>query len=306
MRENALLARISALCAQAQPGVIVPVGDDCALLELGGRRVLAAVDPVIEGVHFAKGTPWLQVGQKALKRNLSDLAAMAAKPAACLLQLTVSREMSEDDAFAVVQGVFDAGATYGCPLVGGDVSLGPAGCPLIASVTVLGEPWPDCAPVLRSGANPGDHLYVSGALGGSLEEVEGGAHHLTFVPRVELARQLALTCRPTAMLDLSDGLAQDLPRLAAHANIDVSLLPLSQAAKQAAKNSGKMPWQHGVGDGEEYELLFAVAPTRQVPTALAGVALTRIGSVTESGGVRLMAGEHTQLSMDGLGWEHRA
>ncbi len=307
MRENTLLARIASLCAFAQPGVIVPVGDDCALLEIAGRRVLAAVDPVIEGVHFAKGTPWAKVGAKALKRNLSDLAAMAAKPAGCLLQLTVAPGMAEDDAFAVVQGVHDAGLAFGCPLVGGDVSVGPAGCPLIASVTVLGEPWPGIAPVLRAGARPGDHLYVSGALGGSQEEMPGGAHHLSFAPRLELARALAASSatRPVAMLDVSDGLAQDLPRLAAHAVIDISCLPVSAAARQAAQKSGKPAWQHAVGDGEDYELLFAVAPTQKLPVELAGVALTRIGSVAEGGGVRLMAGEHMQLSMEGLGWEHR-
>lgn len=308
MRENALLARIASLCAAAQPGVIVPVGDDCAMLELSGRRLLAAVDPVIEGVHFAKGTPGRLVGAKALKRNLSDVAAMAARPAACLLQLTLPPGCSEDEAFEVVRGVHETGLAFGCPLVGGDVSVGSAGCPLVASVTVLAEPWPGVEVVRRTGASPGDHVFVTGALGGSLEETPGGAHHLAFVPRVELARMLASSAqtRPTAMMDLSDGLAQDLPRLAAHAVIEIPRLPVSQAAKKAAQKSGRSAWKHAVGDGEDYELLFAASPLQSIPHELAGVPITRIGSVTCGGGVRLMVDESTLLPMDGLGWEHRS
>lgn len=308
MRENDLLARIAALCGQPQPGVVVPVGDDCALLELSGRRVLAAVDPVIEGVHFLKGTPGKQVGAKALKRNLSDVAAMAAKPVACLLQLTLPHGCPEDEAFEVVLGVHETGATYGCPLVGGDVSVGPAGCPLIASVTVLAEPWPGVEVVRRCGARAGDHVYVTGALGGSLEDEGGVAHHLSFAPRVELARLLACASatRPTAMMDLSDGLAQDLPRLAANALIEIPCLPLSPAAHLRAKRSGKPAWQHAVGDGEDYELLFTASPSQSIPKEIAGVAVTRIGAVTGGGGARLMLDDHLLFSMRGMGWEHRS
>lgn len=308
MHENALLARIAALCAPARAGVRLGVGDDCAWVELAGRDALLAVDPVIEGVHFASGTPWKKVGEKALKRNLSDLAAMAAKPVACLLQLTVPRGMPEDDAFAVVQGVHEAGLAYGCILVGGDVSAGPAGCPLIASVSVVGEPCGGVAPILRSTARAGDALYVTGALGGSLETCEGRIHHIDFIPRLEVARLLAQNpaTRPTAMMDLSDGLAQDLPRLAAHAVIDLPCLPIAAAARQAAKKSGKPAWRHAVADGEDYELLLAAAPGQVLPAQVAGVVLTRIGTVAAAGGLRLMADAHTCLPFAGLGWEHRA
>lgn len=294
MRENTLLARIRALCGDAAPGVPLTVGDDAAEVRIASGRVLAAVDPVIVGVHVAADAAPARIGEKALKRNLSDLAAMAAAPRACLLQLTVPRGTDEDFAFEVVRGVHACGFRFGCPLVGGDVAVAPAG-PLIASVTVLGEPWPDIEPVRRSGAQPGDHLYVSGVLGGSL-----AGHHLDFIPRLELAKRLAAdpATRPVAMMDLSDGLGQDLPRLAPHALVDIPRLPVSPAAKEG--------WRSAVGDGEDYELLFAVRPEQMIPAELAGVRLTCIGEVRAGGGCRLMGADGTVIPLEGFGWEHRA
>jgi thiamine-monophosphate kinase len=206
-------------------------------------------------------------------------------------------------------------ASYDCPLIGGDISIWDH--PLLLSVTILAE-LRGVEPVLRSGAKAGDLVYVTGALGGSLVELDeprGYVHHLDFEPRLKPARALAADplLRPRCMMDLSDGLGMDLPRICrmaaggeAGAVIDVASLPLSRGAVIASQRSGRPAWQHALGDGEDYELLLVVSPETagRMPRAIEGVPLTRIGEITHGSGVTLRMPDGHVTPMAEMGWQH--
>jgi len=292
MRETALHRHIAAANAALPARVTIPPGDDMAAIELGGRSLLVAVDQVADGVHLDVATAGLAAaGRKAVTRNLSDVAAMAAVPVACVVSAMLPRGFDEASAKALFDAVRETGEAYGCPLIGGDTGVHDA--PLVLSVTVLAEP-DGVEPVTRRGARPGDRLYVTGTLGHSI-----AGHHLSFEPRLAVARTLAdgPATRPRAMIDLSDGLAADLPRLCDHAVIDADRLPIRDGTPEPV-------WRHAVGDGEDYELLFAVDAGVSLPAEVAGVPITRIGRVTAEGGVCVRLPDGSIEPLTGLGWEH--
>ncbi|MEM9416266.1 MAG: thiamine-phosphate kinase [Planctomycetota bacterium] len=306
MKEFDFIQQIVASNAKLPGHVVVPPGDDMAVLRIGGAEVLAAVDQVIAGVHYDPAiTPMEKVGRKAVCRNLSDVAAMAAKPSGMLCCVALPKSMGATDAHRLLEAVRATGERYACPLVGGDTGMHDG--PLTLSVTVFAEP-DGIAPVTRSGARPGDLLYVTGRLGGTQIEHAGRTPHLDFEPRLDLARHLAGddATRPRAMIDLSDGLARDLGHLASHARLLAEDLPVAAAAHAAAERSGWPAYRHALGDGEDHELLFAIAPgQREAVEALScdDLTLTCIGQVTDAGGLVVThAGEPIDLT--GLGWEH--
>lgn len=296
MNENDLLQHVYAANSALPADVLIPPGDDLGAMAFGNDTLLVGVDQLIGGVHFdpLTATPE-QIGRKAVTRNLSDIAAMAAAPVAAVAAVTLPRGCDEAWTQRLFNAVRDTAAAYDCPLIGGDIAV--AHGPLSLAVTVWARPE-GIAPVTRSGGEPGDAIYVSGALGHSLPT----GHHLDFEPRLALARALAgdAALRPRAMMDLSDGLAQDLPRLVAHADIDAAALPL-----RPGPADDRPAWQHAVGDGEDYELLLIAAPDNPLPASLAGVALTCIGRVTQRGGVVVCTPDGARHALSGLGWEHR-
>jgi len=310
MRESALLEHIYRTASMTGPGVIPP-GDDMGALNIAGASVLVTVDQLADQVHADLTTmPLKKVARKAVMRNLSDVAAMAAKPCGAVVAATLPRDFGEARATELFDHMKSAAEGFNCPLIGGDIGMWEG--KLLLSITVFAEPA-GIEPILRSGARRGEGVYVSGALGGSLEPIQGHAHHLDFTPRLGLARALAAepTTRPSAMIDVSDGLGRDLLRLCqasqASALLEADRLPISDAAKQAAARTGDPAWQHAVSDGEDYELLFT-APKDAVPGHLAGVALHRIGEIVEPAGepsatLTLPSGEQVDLATHG--WEHQ-
>lgn len=305
MREFDLIKAITEHNAALPKTVTIPPGDDMAGLRIGGHALLIAVDQVIEKVHFDRQTATLdQIGRKAVTRNLSDVAAMAARPLASLLAVTLPYGMLSGDAEWLLGAVRDTAAHYGCPLIGGDTSVHDG--PLSLSVTILAEP-DGINPVLRTGAQPGDAIYVTGQLGGSLYKYGDYVHHLDFEPRIAFARALAGNpdTRPTAMIDLSDGLARDLPHLTRGAEIQARALPISPVARQHALRDSRPGWMHAVADGEDYELLFTAKPDAAIPDQLEGVPITRIGVVTDETRIVLINGGE-RMTLDGLGWEHHS
>lgn len=303
MREFDLIRGITALNAGLPDRVTIPPGDDMAGLRLGERELLIAVDQVIDKVHFDREQASLeQIGRKAITRNLSDVAAMAGTPLATLVAAAVPRGMPKAEAQRLLEALRATAEHYGCPLIGGDTGMHDG--PLTLSVTILAEPA-GIAPVLRQGASPGDAIYVTGQLGGSGFVYDGRIHHLDFEPRIELARQLASNpdTRPTAMIDLSDGLARDLPHLTPHAEIDARALPVTAFARQHAMRDARPGWLHAVADGEDYELLFTARPDAPIPQSIDGVRITRIGKVLGTNGIVLIEGAD-RTPIDGLGWEH--
>lgn len=266
-------------------------GDDCAIVELGGVKVALSIDVSVQDIHFRLG--WLapgEIGWRAAAAALSDLAAVAATPKGILVSLGVTAEWPEEHVVEVMEGAAGAAEAAGAFVWGGDLVKSDR---VIVDVAVMGEL--DGAPVLRSGATPGDGLWVTGALGGpkaALDAWSGGREpeasaRERFVkpaPRVAEAKWLR-EAGAKAMIDISDGIAADTGHLAAASAVrcmlDADRVPRHPAAREL---------MDALVGGEEYELLVALPPSFDDSRARAfqerlGLALTRVGSVREGTGV---------------------
>lgn len=248
--------------------VLTGVGDDCAVIEeVKGHYSLLKTDAVVEGVHFLKQTPGQWVGHKALARVLSDFAAMGGKPRYALITIGISPETSWQRAQSIYRGLSALARRWKVNLVGGETTRAQQ---LFISIAAQGETR-GFAPVLRSTAQAGDDLWVTGRLGGTQR-----AKHLRFEPRLKEGEWLARRGMARAMMDLSDGLAADLPRLALASRVSFCLererIPRARGASV----------EQALSDGEDYELLFAAAPRwrsvleKKWPFS---VSITRIGSL---------------------------
>jgi len=286
----------------------VPVGpgDDMAVVRFDRNRLLLATDQVLDGVHVDVARVGYQAsGRKAMARNLSDIAAMAALPVAAVASAALPRGATDEDARAIHRGIATLAEEFECPLVGGD--LGAWDGPLAISVTVAACPagaTGGIRPVLRSGAKPGNALCVTGALGGAWTT----DRHLTFTPRVREAILLALRHKIRAMIDISDGLATDLHRLLEAGGVGAELHADAIPIHPDAARSGVSGLDAALADGEDHELLFAV-PGRSCGKLLADdklhLPITRIGTVTADRGVRLLYPDGRREPLPKLGWEHR-
>jgi len=266
-------------------------GDDCAVLKTPGggpMDILAAVDQLARDVHYTGGTPPEAAGEKLLKRNLSDIAAMGGTPRWALLTVAAGGRDSEW-VLRFCRGVAEYAATCDLPVVGGDLA-GLEADTEVATLTILGE-IPTGRAVLRSGARPGDGLYVTGSIGNSFES----RHHLTFRPR--LAEGEFLRGKATAMLDVSDGLLLDAERLARASQVDLIL----DAEKVPLRAGATLP--EALGDGEDYELLFT-APSGMEKRWLRELApLTRIGEVRPGAG-QILDKHGKEYDIERTGYEH--
>ncbi|MGB7161047.1 MAG: thiamine-phosphate kinase [Tepidisphaeraceae bacterium] len=281
--------------AGASDLVITPPGDDLAVLKWGNEEnlLLVGVDQVLDTVHFdsSQHSP-RAIGRKAMNRNLSDCAAMGCLPAAAVATVALPKAASIDYAKKLYLGLRDAADPYECPVVGGDTGSWPG--KLAVTVTILGRSG-GVKPVTRSGAKPGDAIYVTGPLGGSIR-----GRHMTFEPRVFLGRQLAKTGFLTAMIDLSDGLSRDLRHICFQSGvgavIQAEAIPVHEDAVEMRRD-GHAPLEHALHDGEDYELLFTA------PEMTVGGMAKRIGMITAAPGIWLQTeGGHEPL--EPKGWEH--
>ena len=231
-----------------KPGVILGAGDDAAVVESGKRGVLHVLktDCLVEGIHFATKSRPEHVGWKAMARPVSDFAAMSGLPQFALVTLIVPSHKKVAWVKQLYRGIDNAADAFEVAVVGGETSSikGPA----VISISVTGfvekKRW-----VGRAGGKPGDELFVTGRLGGSLR-----GHHLKFVPRLVESRWLTENFRIHAMMDLSDGLGSDLPRLARASKVGFEL------DREALPRNPGCTVAQAISDGEDYELLFAIAP----------------------------------------------
>jgi thiamine-monophosphate kinase len=275
--------------------VLVPPGDDLAVLKWqADDLLLIGCDQVLDGVHFDSRTAApRQVGRKVMNRNLSDCAAMACLPAAAVVTVALPRGAGDDYAKELYLGLRDAADPFDCPVVGGDTASWDG--KLVMTVSILGRSA-GVEPVTRKGARPGDGIYVTGPLGGSIL-----GRHLTFEPRVTLARQIVPSLGPTAMIDLSDGLSRDLGHICEESNvgavIDADAVPIHDDALLLMRRDGIAPLEHALHDGEDYELLLTAKPRKSFLT-------TRIGTVVEAAGVWLQT-DAGRERLEPRGWEHK-
>lgn len=303
--ERELIARIASFCEAPTDGV--PFGDDLAelpTLEASGR-VLATTDMLIDGVHFdSTRHSWREVGVKLMAVNLSDCAAMGCMPRGALLSVAMNRACTSADLVDVLTGLRDRGAHHGCPLIGGDTNA--TSGPAALSLTILAEPLPGFEPVRRDTAGGGEQILVTGPLGGSLL-----GRHLTPPDRLALAHELVRAQVPTAMIDISDGLALDLDRLARAADIGAELdrtaleaLIHPDAAHRAAQSS-RTALDHALSDGEDFELLLTANPNALAgaPAALRAQ-LHPLGHTTPHKGLWLRDADGRVAALEPAGYQH--
>jgi thiamine-monophosphate kinase len=276
--ETRLIAAIRRWLGTASPPAPFGIGDDCAVLRPARDAQLLTVDPVIYGRHFDARLPARAVGAKLLKRNLSDLAAMGGRPTAAVVALILDARVRLAWIEGFYRGLAACARHYRVPIVGGDVAQADGG--LAASLTLLGTVAGPRA-VTRAGARPGDHLYVTGVVGGSLRS----GHHHDFQPRLAEGAWCARRPEVRAMIDLSDGLAKDILALAprgASPALFAAAIPVRAGASLSA----------ALTEGEDYELAFAVGARADRPAferawqrAFPRTRLTWIGRLVRAGAV---------------------
>lgn len=289
MRERELLQRIadrSATLPDTYGQVLVGPGDDCAVIEASPHPLLLTTDHLVQHRHFDDALPIELVARKAIVRSVSDIAAMAGTPAWALA--TALLPVGYQPANELFDHMARFAREFGCPLVGGDIATLPPGTPgpISLTVTVGGHAR---KPILRSSARVGDHVYVTGPLGGSLVN----HRHALATPRVGLAQQLAEDIH--AMIDLSDGLGMDAARVARASNVrlelDAAAIPIHPDAKDL---------NAALGDGEDYELLFTAPADASIPDSI-----NRIGRVTNGQPAAiLITSDGSQREVSAQGFEH--
>jgi thiamine-monophosphate kinase len=254
--EEKLIVLIRRWLGSVSPPAPFGIGNDCAVLPATKVRQLITTDPVIYGRHFDDGTPPAAAGAKLLKRNLSDLAAMGARPTAAVLSLTLDPRVSLRWLGLFYRGLAAAARHWRVRIVGGDLTQ--AENFIGAYLTLLGRAAGPRV-VTRTGARAGDSIYVTGQLGGSRL-----GRHWSFTPRLAEGAWLARQSAVRAMTDVSDGLAKDLRALTppgAKTAIEAAAVPVSTDARRLAAHTKKSPLDHALSDGEDYELVFALART---------------------------------------------
>ncbi len=261
---------------------VIGIGDDAAVFQAKrGMNQLIAIDSLVENIDFikSKATPQ-QIGWKALAINLSDIAAMGGIPKLAVISLTLPRKTEIDFVKGFYEGISKLSRKFKVAIVGGDLSSGPV---LSSSIAVVGEVNPNRI-IYRNGAQLGDFVCVTGTLGGSILR-----KHLNFLPRIEEGQFLAKH-GVTSMIDISDGLQQDLKHLADDSKVGVMIderkIPISQDALKLAKKNRTKALKHAFSDGEDFELLFTISENRLYPLEKLWkkkfkTELTQIGKIVE-------------------------
>jgi thiamine-monophosphate kinase len=287
--EDALVEQITSRLPTGK-SVIAGAGlDDCAIVRNPSAELftLLKTDCIVEGVHYLPDTPPSKVGWKAMARAISDIAAMGGVPEQALVTLVIQPGREVAYVRSLYKGLEKAARDHNVLIVGGET----ASCPSAAMISVsLTGHVERTACARRNGGRPGDSLFVTGQLGGSL-----GGRHLTFRPRLAEARWLATHFNIRAMIDLSDGLAKDLPRLAKASATGFQINPQNIPLTRGCSITD------ATGEGEDYELLIAVGPrdSRRLaatwPKKFPKLSLTKIGHLTKAG--------HA-IGLDAGGYEH--
>ena len=285
------------------PRVLVGPGDDCAVLRPSSAPLLVKTDMLLEGSHFLlKQAGPRRIGRKAMAVNLSDIAAMGGRPVAAVVSVGLPRHGAQQLAEELYLGMREIADLFDTAIVGGDTNTWDGG--LVVSVALLGDAGPQ-GPILRSGAKPGDWLFVTGPLGGSIL-----GKHLDFTPRIAEALALQQHATVHAMLDVSDGLAADVNHICEESGCGAVLvaerIPITAAARQM--DGRRSPLEHALGDGEDFELVFAVAPEdgrklldRQ---PIPGVTLVWIGECRAESGL-LLEEKEQRRPLPPVGYVHR-
>lgn len=298
--ERKIIEKLAALSGQAQ-FLTTGIGDDCAVVNMGEMDLMLTSDPIIEGVHFEMGTDPRRIGNKAVGRVLSDLAAMGAEPLWVLLNIVAPGDLDMSFLETFYEGATALLSSCNAAIIGGDVAEGPT---FQCHAFAVGQRTHNTA-ALRSHALPDDNVYVTGYLGGSLR-----GKHLDFTPRTKEAHWLCRGQWVGAMIDISDGLVSELTHLAQASNvqihIDETCIPIDHSAHKMSDKQTAL--SHAMHDGEDFELLFTVPQARTTTFDAAwenmfDLPCTRIGHVVPGSGI--VTNRFGQpISGDQRGFEH--
>jgi len=327
--ENRMVARFREMAVRGLGrSVLVGPGDDTAVIRIAGDRLLLLTcDMMVEGVHFRRewATP-RQIGWKAMAANLSDITAMGGEPGFAVASVAAPGDLGNGFVEAVAEGLIGCASQHGASLVGGDLVGSPG--PVVVDVAVTGFVSEDVL-LRRRGARPGDVILVTGALGASaagLEALRGGLSrendhvavavkaHLEPSPRLAEGQAIARARRATAMMDLSDGLAEDLPRLCRESGVGARVrsdrIPVHSSCRAVAELLKLDPLALAASGGEDYELLLTCPPEaaeelRKAVSAGSGAPLTVIGEVIAGAEVVMLDGVGRERSL-GSGFDHFA
>jgi thiamine-monophosphate kinase len=297
------------------PAVTTGIGDDCAVLRIpAGHELLVTTDLSVEGTHFRRDwhAPGV-VGHRCLTRGLSDIAAMGGEPLAAFLSLALPPKLPQDWVAGFVRGLMKLAAQFRVTLAGGDTSASIEG--ITADIVVIGS-VPQGEALLRSGARPGDRIYVTGDLGGSAAAIARllkrprsklraaeYPQHFRPQPRLAIGKWLRQRGLASAMIDISDGLSTDLGHLCEESSVGAEVwgeaIPLATVGRPR-RQVELPPALHG---GDDYELLFTVPDETPVPKQIAGVKITEIGEITGAK-QRWIVHHGLRSELREQGWEH--
>ena len=314
LKEQDLIMRIRRLAPTSTARAVVQgIGDDCAILRPApGAELLVTTDLCLEKVHFRRAWhPPATVGHRCLTRGLSDIAAMGGEPSTCFLSLGLPKDLSQKWVNDFLKGLLSLAKRFNVQLAGGDTS---AAQQITADIIVLGQ-VPAGKAILRSGARPGDRIYVTGSLGGSaatLKQLYAGkavkptrsSTHFYPTPRIEVGTWLRKHRLASAMIDLSDGLSVDLAHICQESQVAATItadqIPIGKGADL----------QLALHGGEDYELLFTAPKRTKIPSKIAGIEVTEIGQVKiwnlsdYSSAIQILGQNGTVRPLAQRGWEH--
>lgn len=287
-----------------RPPVEIGIGDDGAVLKCGcEQQQVIVADMLLDGVHFdlQQTTPAL-AGRKGIAVNLSDLAAMACRPTSAFVSIAIPKALESAPAFLnqLYGGIEELADRYGFCIAGGDTNSWNG--PFAINVTMTGSPM-HAAPVLRSTAQQGDTIIVTGALGGSLTS----GRHLTFEPRLEMAQWLVENLEVRSLMDISDGLSIDLSRMmeasGCGATLSAANIPIHKDVSASLSDQERL--DHALNDGEDFELLATV---KRVPKGVEipeGIRIFEVGQVTGIAAEnKLKWPDNTTTNLNAHGWQH--
>jgi thiamine-monophosphate kinase len=313
LSEKSIVAGIRSR-AKRRVAVRVSIGDDCAALLIPpGQEALVTTDFSLEGVHFRREWhPPEVVGHRCLTRGLSDIAAMGGRPIAAFLSLALPRNLPQSWINRFYSGLLRQADAFQTTLAGGDIAQSPGG--ILADVVVVGSA-PKGKAIPRSGARPGDRIYVTGQLGGysaALRLLFSGRklrpadfpQHFHPQPRVGVGKFLREKRLASAMIDISDGLSTDLAHLCEESGVGAEIradaIPLASIGKPAHE----VDLQAALHGGEDYELLFTAPRKKRVPPQIAGVKITQLGHITRGTHIILLKEHGVGFELRPHGWEH--
>lgn len=292
--------------------MIAGIGDDCAILRISkSHEMLVTTDFSLEGIHFRREWhPPEVVGHRCLARGLSDIGAMGGRPVAAFLSLALPRNLPQTWVDRFWKGLLELARVASVSLAGGDTAESPRG--VLADIVVIGSA-PKGTAIRRSGARPGDRIYVTGELGGcaaALELLFSGRKlhpadfpkHFRPMPRIEVGEFLREKKLASSMIDISDGLSTDLSHICEESGVGAEIYAHALPRATIGKLAQQVDLKFALHGGDDYELLFTSPRGKRVPAKIVGVPITQIGHITRHKHVILMNDQGVELKPQG--WQH--